>query len=545
MPEPFLFSVGITVAKWTRYQPRRPRKIDRAAFATIKRDPVAFRQDWRAYVSDWVRAEIGPNLAWIVVGIAGWVWVSRCDFDASDEWTCLLIAWGALAASVAGLFSTLSLVIAAAKSRQAGDALVDAVMRSRDFGGLPAQLGAARLTDITIIREAGEAGPPSGPASTTAAGSATVAQSQTARPLRSRGMAGWFLGSAGAIAIVAIVAFELANRVTQEPGRDRLAVGDSFDSSLVTDTGFTSPSDSNQLAEFDSLWNGAIRQPRSTLPENDPLGLFPGEAGEGHLPGPVRAPAATPAQRRDIPGWPRDVPPLRYDWEHSAVASTDSPRARYLRRWLDTLNIKLQPVLRVSAPIRVTHSRCGRPGRDEYRTATLSILLCEETLEWFTELVDAGMGSTSARRMEVEALWFILGHELAHAIVETGDIPLVGDMEIAVDELSGLMLLESGLSLGGGRMFLHALAENEDEDATLTYHGSSRQRANRLDCLIAGKDFEEFGPHYSDDPELQRLRGIHRLSLGSSERLRECENGYPAIRRKWSRLLGWRWLGRS
>lgn len=528
MPEPFVFPIGITIARWTRYRARKPRHIDEAAYAAIKRSPEAFRNRWRGQIAEWVKEEIGQKIWWGLIGVAGWVFVSRCDWEQEDEWTCLLIAWGALAATITAVFSALSLVVAALQSRMAGDSLADAVLHSSDFSDFATNLvevdpaGGIRVVRETVRRRASQR--------PITAGSSL--RRQAMKKVR------WIVGL-----VTVAVAIAVASGLRYLPTHDH-QLNPAQLAAILRDS---SANEDSALATFDSLVVSAATE----RPQDAFWAQVDSAAGVAPAPPSVEPAAPAPAPRRDSQ---ETVPPsaFRYDWSRSTVASRDPGRARYVARLVDSLNLGLRGVLRLAAPVPVAHLYCGRVGRDSYLAATRSIRLCEETLEWFTEYSRSEARSESTLIWEPQVLWFILGHELAHSIIEGRDLPIVGDMEAAVDELSGLLLLESSLGgapLNGGKLFLHALAEHEDEGATVTHHGSSRQRANRLECLYAGKDFEDLRRLYQEAPEVARAaapsaRSLNQLSLGSRQRLEECEDRYQAVRGKWRRILGSSWIAR-
>jgi hypothetical protein len=171
-----------------------------------------------------------------------------------------------------------------------------------------------------------------------------------------------------------------------------------------------------------------------------------------------------------------------------------------------------------------------------YQPETARIDIC-----WtLSELLEEGAGFSGF----AGAFAFTILHELAHAIVIQHQVPIVGDEEASVDQLAALLLLESDpeTSVGNSGVlvkwidFLRWLGSGESADAMRTHHGSSVQRAERLECILLGWD--------SGQPELTLARIFREqfwnISFSSSRR-EECKAQYNEVRENWKRLLSGIW----
>ncbi len=258
-------------------------------------------------------------------------------------------------------------------------------------------------------------------------------------------------------------------------------------------------------------------------------------------------------------------PPLLVYERSGSITDLEPAAAHYASSQVDTFNLEVGRIISLPVPVRVKHIYCGGVARDQFINSTRTILLCQETIDWFAARLvrDRDKPGPFNADFEREALWFTLGHELAHAIVEQGRLPLTGDREAAVDELSALMLLESSTShpsTSGGALLLLFFGELEDEGAMYTHHGSSKQRGGRMDCLDAGarlSNDQAVMKRYASGPERNPAREaelqevyegrlhVYLPMLGTRKRVLECEREYPIVLGTWRRLLGSMWIGRG
>ena len=234
---------------------------------------------------------------------------------------------------------------------------------------------------------------------------------------------------------------------------------------------------------------------------------------------------------------------------------------------VSSLDSALRRLIQLKQAVSVTYTVCGPKISDSYAPAQ-GIVLCYETLSsGYKVYTSPTLGFVEGRFDELA--WFIVAHELAHAIVRDLRIPIVGDAELAIDELAAVLLLEAPAGedpLTGGELFLYLVAEREGDDVAYSYHGSSQRRAHRLSCLKVGSEeanYELRIPYIipPDDPRAARevnsinadvrrnhdemrpsMRALNALMVGSMDRLLECEASYPATVAAWKRLLGKAWI---
>lgn len=188
-------------------------------------------------------------------------------------------------------------------------------------------------------------------------------------------------------------------------------------------------------------------------------------------------------------------------------------------------------------PIKFTP--CGGVANAFYSGATHDITICYELLNAFAEafarvdsqLPDSIRGQDVGRGVR-SSTFFTVYHETAHALIHELDLKMiVGNEEVAADQLATLLLLEDG-EQGAEQAFTSAVGfmisgVGDTSTARLTYwdvHPFNQQRFYDITCLIYGSDHNA------------HLDLIEHHAL-PSDRAAGCEAEYQQIRRGWGTAL--------
>ena len=130
---------------------------------------------------------------------------------------------------------------------------------------------------------------------------------------------------------------------------------------------------------------------------------------------------------------------------------------------------------------------------------------------------------------------FAIYHELAHALIEVFNLPVVGNEEIAADQFATFLLLplivqEGGVSYyisGPAQFFFEEMKEYEtiDDIPFWQKHPIGEQRTINIICLAYGK----LGP--------QPFEAINLEKKIPAQRLFECRSEFVTVSNNWKELL--------
>lgn len=130
---------------------------------------------------------------------------------------------------------------------------------------------------------------------------------------------------------------------------------------------------------------------------------------------------------------------------------------------------------------------------------------------------------------------FVFIHEIAHALIDVNNIPIVGNEEIAADQLATLILLQLWIQepdaqyiLSGPMQFFAKETENYFDVQSIPYwtlHPLGEQRAIDILCLAYGK----FGP--------EPFSAINIEEKIPEPRLLSCPFEFSEISQNWIELL--------
>jgi len=177
----------------------------------------------------------------------------------------------------------------------------------------------------------------------------------------------------------------------------------------------------------------------------------------------------------------------------------------------------------------VTFDECGMINAF-YAPSQAAITFCYELLQLLTDVFLPADGSwTQEAQDQISgAIWFIMMHEVGHALVHQLDLPITGREEDVADQLAVWTLMETGdkgaqAALSGTLAIQPATAEFENADFA-DEHSLGPQRLFNVLCWIYGSDPDKYGGIVADGhlPEERAVR---------------CPGEWDRMSKAWQRLL--------
>lgn len=173
-----------------------------------------------------------------------------------------------------------------------------------------------------------------------------------------------------------------------------------------------------------------------------------------------------------------------------------------------------------------------------YYPNSSTILICyyflEETLE-FAKQHESKTGKEGTLELANGLASFVIIHEVAHLLIDVYDLPVVGNEEIAADQLATLIILPSIITEGGVSFYLSGPMEyfasftreySEIGDLPFWHkHPLGEDRSVEIMCLSYGK----LGP--------EAFTFISIEKYIPSPRLETCEYEFETVSQNWVKLL--------
>lgn len=194
----------------------------------------------------------------------------------------------------------------------------------------------------------------------------------------------------------------------------------------------------------------------------------------------------------------------------------------------------LNSVLQLPAPVLVQFQACGMENAF-FSPRQRAVVFCYEMQDaihkrvtWLSSSV--GASRRTATEMLDGALWFILLHEVGHAVHQVADLPTLGRREDVADQLATWIAIRrppAGVNepiTGGMLVFLNPQTRT-DYEAMGGPHSLDAQRLMNVACWAFGAD----PVRYRELPDMVRLPDARRAS---------CAEEWAAIDAAVPRLLG-------
>jgi len=185
------------------------------------------------------------------------------------------------------------------------------------------------------------------------------------------------------------------------------------------------------------------------------------------------------------------------------------------RRMLEQFADWTNEWIRIPTRVTLTFSECGHANA-YYRGEYQQIDMCLEELAHIRDQLEYQVAPEQLGGAINGAAYFLLSHELGHALVHTLHLPVTGREEDAVDQLAAYVMLD-GSEKGRNAALFWAMSLPPEPDITL-------YRWYNVLCWI-----------YGQDPQAN----AHLVTSGMLpvNRARRCPNEYAQLRNSWERLL--------
>ena len=181
-------------------------------------------------------------------------------------------------------------------------------------------------------------------------------------------------------------------------------------------------------------------------------------------------------------------------------------------------------------PRNITISVRGGPDGPYYNPNTRTIILNHEFSALVLNVFQEEYPKITPHRLGelfAELEYFVLFHEVGHALVDQWDLPVVGREEDAVDAFSTIFMTEfvkeGEFALAGADFFYYLASKRElDEVDFADEHSFDKQRAYSIACWVYGSAPARYG--------------FLKQFLPVSRRVR-CADEYRQLKRAWLRFL--------
>ncbi|HOU91095.1 MAG TPA: DUF4344 domain-containing metallopeptidase [Polyangiaceae bacterium] len=174
--------------------------------------------------------------------------------------------------------------------------------------------------------------------------------------------------------------------------------------------------------------------------------------------------------------------------------------------------------------VPVVFTTCGEENA-YYDPSGPRVEICEELLVAFeTMAFDLEMDEDTASDFVVGSTYFVLFHELGHALVDQLEIPVLGGEEVAVDQFSTLIMISGGVAEMAvlGTVYF-AASDGGGVPAYWDVHPMGEQRFYNTTCLVFGSDPASYAELVPD--------------LLPEDRAVTCPTEYEDISSSWDALL--------
>lgn len=229
-------------------------------------------------------------------------------------------------------------------------------------------------------------------------------------------------------------------------------------------------------------------------------------------------------------------PKMTVTYENAASGQAIAGRTMMMRtHLLENMAEKINGTIKLPEDIALVGAQCGQPNAF-WNFAEKKITICYEDANLSLRSFKAA-GDADPIPAAINATRATLYHELAHAAIDFGNLPITGKEEDASDQLVVYLFLapdENGNVEPGAeeavrdyaRMFEHyadlqgALSEEDFAEK----HPLNQARMYNMLCWMYGSDTERFG-HLVTSGELPESRAAG------------CEEEYQLLARSWSELF--------
>lgn len=186
--------------------------------------------------------------------------------------------------------------------------------------------------------------------------------------------------------------------------------------------------------------------------------------------------------------------------------------------------------VRTPGTIRLVAAECGTANAF-YDPQRRAVVLCHELMEQVTTGVMRDFSAASSDEMAdtaAGAIFFLLYHEIGHALIHVLNLPVIAREEDMADAISSFFMLRSPIrvqSMIGASWFFRQKNTLYTNSRFGNEHSLDEQRQFNVVCYALGSDAQTFAPL------------VVRVGL-PSERARRCPAEYARLETSVRKLLG-------
>jgi hypothetical protein len=228
----------------------------------------------------------------------------------------------------------------------------------------------------------------------------------------------------------------------------------------------------------------------------------------------------------------------------SGLAPVEQREGKFIFKFLPAKNTAFQPyqalfehgrlpslvsvleIVRLPRSLPIVTLECGQVNAF-YTSEHHAVVLCYELAhDFYTKFRKGGADDETASNQTLNALTFVLLHEMGHAVVGELELGVTGGEEDAVDDLAALLLVDAkqpGWAVDGAVSM--ALLDAAGKPPYFDEHSIGEQRFYNITCIVYGSDPESHGALVTGKvlPERRAVR---------------CAKEYAQKNRAWETLLG-------
>jgi hypothetical protein len=219
---------------------------------------------------------------------------------------------------------------------------------------------------------------------------------------------------------------------------------------------------------------------------------------------------------------------------HFAYIDSPNPEYRPLgqlaKQWgvLEQITQDMSARFLLPRDIDLTFDECGMINAF-YNPNETSITFCYELLALLADtFVPDGNLTQEAQDQVSGAIWFIMMHEVGHALVDVLDLPITGREEDVADQLAVVTLMEAGEkgahAAYSGTLAIQPATSDFEQYEFADEHSLGPVRLFNVLCWIYGSDPTKYSP-IVDDGHLPEERAVR------------CPGEWDRMSKSWQRLL--------
>ena len=188
--------------------------------------------------------------------------------------------------------------------------------------------------------------------------------------------------------------------------------------------------------------------------------------------------------------------------------------------------VQAMSIIGLPRDVPIATGECGQPNAF-YSPKKHAVIMCYELAHLFYEkFISKGSSDQEASDATLNALTFVLLHEMGHAVIGELDLGVTGGEEDAVDDLASLLLVDAkqpGWAVDGARSM--AILGEGGQMPFHDEHSLGEQRYYNIICIVFGSD-------------PQKYLGLVEQGILPEKRAVRCQTEYKRKDKAWTTMIG-------